>query len=213
MGRLDSAGIALERGVRGSEQEHVRPGDRESDAVPVDRDRQRGIPPAVSLEDEVRTPAQGHGRARPRILEPPDRVDPRPGRVDDGTRADIQRLVRENVAYLSDRPALETDQLDPVQHDRAGVGGAAEIRQTQPRIVGLRVRIETGGAEAVQPQRGDELRGGRGRDHAAALGDSPRQAGVRPESAADRDPSVRAAPVDREHEVERRERDEERRTG
>ena len=87
--------------------------------------------------------------------------------------------------------------------DGAGVGRAAQVREAEPRVVGLGVRIETGGAEAVEPQRRDELRRGGGRDHAAALGDGARQARVRPERAADRDPPVRAAAVDREHEVER----------
>ena len=124
----------------------------------------------------MRSSAQGHRGARPRILQPPDLVDPRPGGVHDGAAADLHRLAGERVAHLGDRPALEADQLDAVEHDTAGVGRAAQVREAEPRVVGLGVRIETRRPEAVEPQRRDELRGGRRRDHAAALGDGARQA-------------------------------------
>jgi hypothetical protein len=203
VGRLDCAGVALERGVRGAEQQHPGPGDGERDTVPVDRDRERRIPAAVALEHEVRASAQRHRRSRPRVLELPDRVDPRPRGVYDDARADLHHLARQGVAHVGDRAAVEPHQLDSVQHDGASVGGAAEIRQTQPRIVGLGVGIEAGGAKAVEPQRRDESRGGRRRDHSAALGDGTRQTRVRPERAADRNSPVRAAPIDRKDEVER----------
>ena len=137
------------------------------------------------------------------ILQPPDLVDPRPGGVDDRARADLEGLAGQGVAHVGDRPALEADELDPVDDDGAGIGRAAQVRQAEAGVVGLGVGIEPGSAKAVEPQRRDELRRGRGRDHAPALGDGARQARVRPERAADRDAPVRAAAVDRQHEVER----------
>ena len=107
------------------------------------------------------------------------------------------------VAQLSDRPLLEAGELDPVEDDRSRIGRAADVRETEPRVVGLGVGIEAGRAEPVTPELRDELRRGGRCDHAAAIGDGARQACVRPERAADRDAPVRAAPVDREHEVER----------
>ena len=83
-------------------QQASRPGDGEGDARPVDRDRDRGAPAAVALEHEVRAPAQRHRRAGRGVLEPPDVVDPRPGGVDDGARADLERLAGERVAQLGD---------------------------------------------------------------------------------------------------------------
>ena len=104
---------------------------------------------------------------------------------------------------MGDESSLEPQELDAVEHHRTGVDGAAEVRQTEPSIVGLGVGIEAGGAQAVEPKRRDELRRSRRRDHASTLGDGARQAGVRPERTADRNPPVRPTAIDREQEVQR----------
>ena len=114
---------------------------------------------------------------------------------------------------MCDRPALEAVELDAVEHDRAGVGGAAHVREAEPGVVGLGVGIEAGGAQAVEPERRDELRRGGGRDHPSPFRDGARQARVRPERAADRDPPVRPAAIDGEQEVQPAARAEARRTG
>ena len=98
-----------------------------------------------------------------------------PAAFDDGAAADLHGRARERVPHVRDRPALELDQLDAVEQDSTGVGRAAQVREAEPRIVGLRVRIEAGGSKAVEPQRRDELRRGGRRDHAAALGDGARR--------------------------------------
>ena len=203
-GRRDRAGVALEGAVRRPDEEASRPGDGEGDTRPVDRDRDRRAPAAVALEHEVRAPAQRHRRACPRILQPPDVVDPRPGGVDDGAHADLERLPGQRVSELGDRPALEPGELDPVEHGRARVGRAAQVGEAEPCVVGLGVRVEAGGAKAVEPERRHERRRGSGRDHPPPLRDGARQTRVRPERAADGNTAVRAAAVDREHELQRR---------
>ena len=202
-GRLDRAGVSLEGGVRGPDEHATGPGDGEGDARPVDRDRDRGAPAAVALEHEVCASAQRHRGARTRVLEPPNVVEPRPGGVHDRARFDLERLAGERVAQVGDGTALEAVELDAVEHDGACVGGAAQVREAEPGVVGLGVGIEAGGAEAVEPERRDELRRGGGRDHASPLRDGAGQARVRPERAADRDPPVRPAAIDGEQEVQR----------
>ena len=118
-------------------------------------------------------------------------------------RRDVQRLAGEGVAHLSDRATLEPDQLDSVEHDGARVGCTADVRQAEPGVVGLGVGIQPRGTETLAPQLRNELRRGRGRDHAAALGDGSGQPRVRPERATDRDARVGPAAIDGEHEAER----------
>ena len=147
------------------------------------------------------------------ILQPPDVVDPRPGGVDDGARADLERLPGQRVSELGDRPAFEPGQLDPVDHGRARIGRAAQVGEAEPCVIGLGVGVETGGAKAVEPERRHERRRGSGRDHPPPLRDGARQSRVRPERPADGNTAVRAAAVDREHELQRRARDGARRSG
>ena len=138
-----------------------------------------------------------------RVLEPPNVVEPRPGGVHDRARFDLERLSGERVAQVGDGTALEAVELDAVDDDGAGVRRAAQVREAEPGVVGLGVGIEAGGAEAVEPERRDELRRGGGRDHPSPLRDGAGQARVRPERAADRDPPVRPAAIDGEQEVQR----------
>ena len=126
VGRLDAARVTVERTVGCPEQQHPRPGDRERDPVPIDRDRHRGVPAAVAVDHEVGAATERDRRPGPGILEPPHLVDPGPGRVDDGAGADLQRSPRQRVAHLGDGASREADQLDPVEHD--GAGAAAPRR-------------------------------------------------------------------------------------
>ena len=64
--------------------------------------------------------------------------------------------------------------------------------------------VEACGAKAVEPERRDESHRSRRRDHPPPLRDGARQTRVRPERATDRNAPVRAAAVDREHELQRR---------
>ena len=196
--------VALEGAVRRPDEKASRPGHGEGDTRPVDRDRDRRAPAAVALEHEVRPLAQRHRRACSRILQPPDVVDPRPGGVDDGAHANLERLPGQCVSELGDRPAFEPGQLDSVDHGRARIGRAAQVREAEPCVIGLGVGVETGGAKAVEPERRHERRRGSGRDHPPPLRDGAGQSRVRPERPADGDAAVRAAAVDRQHELQRR---------
>ena len=93
--------------------------------------------------------AESHRRAGTGILQPPHRVDPRSGRVDDGRRLDRNRLP----AYAHLRPGdtaggrPQLDDLGAVEDDCTRVRRRADVRQAESRVVRPGIRVERAGAQ------------------------------------------------------------------
>ena len=157
--RLDPVRRAFVQRVGRAEEQHAEPGDRERHARFVLRDRDRRRPRLVEREQRVHALAQPHRRADGCFLQPADGVDPRARRVHDRAGLDGDRLVvRDELG--PDRTAAGDSQLahlGVVEDGGACVRGRPNVREAEPAVVRLRVRVEPGRAEAVEPQRGDEL--------------------------------------------------------
>ena len=146
--------------------------------------------------------AQADGRRCRRILEPPQPVDPRPRRVDDGPGADARGLAAEEVTHLRSRdaPALipELRHLRVVEDGGARIGCGADVGEAQAAVVCPRVGVEPAAAQAFEPKRRDAAQRSLRRNEAAEA--LARESGVEPEPGLDRERAVGAALVDREEE-------------
>ncbi len=161
--RVDAAVVVL---VRGADEDPPVPGQREDRAVAPGRDDAGG---AADVEVVGREQDVGAAAGRdPRdllLLEDlvrPDPVGPDAGGVDDVGRAHLEALARRpsRAAHPGRLPPLVEDlgHLRPVERDGAEALGLAEDGQDQPRVVGLAVVEEIGGAGLARAEGGDQLR-------------------------------------------------------
>ena len=100
-------------------------------------------------------PAPGRSIWRTRSIHGPARVDHHP-------RADLERRAVQAVdrggADDASAERLEADDLDVVQHQRAGLGGTVQRRQRQPRVVREVVVVQHRAAARDRCEAGNEAR-------------------------------------------------------
>ena len=166
------------------------------------RDRERGRPGLVERQRHVHALGEPAVRVDPGVLQPAQRVEPRPGRVDDRPRLHRDRLAGEAVADLGARdPAgdrAKLDHLREVEHRRPCLRRSGHVREAEPLVVRPRVLVDAATAQALEPERGNAAPGAvRPHEPPELLA---RERGVRPQPGLDRRRPVGAAAVDREQE-------------
>ena len=162
--------------------------------------RQRRRPRLVQAQQHVRALAQPNRRQCRGVLESPHDVDPWPGRVDDRSRGDLNRVsvgvhdgTRDSPVHCSQLANLRV-----VEDDGARLLGGAQVREAEPPVVRRRVGVDAARAEAVEAEARDALASALGRSQ--AVESRACECAVEDEPGLDRRRTVRAVPVERKQE-------------
>ena len=151
-------------------------------------------------DEHVRALAQPDRRARPRVLEPADRVDPRPGGVHDDAGAHVDGLAVELDLRTGDLPVdePERDDLGAVEDRRAGLGRREDVLEAEARVVRPGVGVQRARAEPVEAERRHQLARAIRPDEPVQA--RPRERRVEDDPALDERGPERAVPVERQEE-------------